>query len=208
MLADVVRTRVLPQALSTVFDEEVLDSTKIWVDFAVEVQHEDRGISLYTRASGHALLIQSLAGLSEAEATKRVKAWGPSSVYQKDHTALLAHWAGFHINWVRESYPRGISYLQVYHSDKALAYSSSSQNKVVPLHPIEFLTTARGSGRTFQHWSQHAKAALEAQDSRQNSNSVRIEVTVRLDSLLPELLWLEDEVLQVVLEPIPRHVMM
>lgn len=190
------------------FDEAKLDPTKLWVDFAVEMQHEDPELSLYTKTSGHAPLLGALTGLSHAEATKYIKAWSPSSVYQKDFTALLAHWAGFRVNWVRKEYPRGISYLQVYHSDKTVAYSSSSHNKVVPLEPIEFLTSGRSKGSNFRQWSRHAKNALDGQDARKFSNSVRVEITVRLDLLDPSILWLEDGVLHHAVELIPRHVMM
>lgn len=171
----------------------------------MEMRDRREGNSLYVKTSGHAHLLRALTGLSRAMTHRMVDGATDNSKFNPDPMALLDYWGGFRVNSLEKPYANGVGYIQVYHADKALAYSSSSTTKVVRLDAYQFLTSQNGSGRNVQNWCKDAVAALDIQKRRAIPNAVRIEIIVSLADIDHSVLWLSDRVLEKALVAMPTH---
>lgn len=192
-----------------VFDVANINGSQLWVDYAVELRDTKRPArSLYLKTRHHHKLVEVLTGKTSKAAKEAVNAWSPSTVYQKDYVSLLSSWSGFRLK-PKAQYDNGVSFVQVYNTEKALTYQSSSPSKIVRLDPFEFLTNPTLQGRTFQRWADQALRVVRHQGTKNIANAVRIEVSLPLGRLQENrhLLWPSDKLLERVLEPMPVSLM-
>lgn len=159
-----------------------LNQDNVHVDLAVEMSLPDK--SLYFRTSGHASILHSMLGYTPGEARTAVTRYGASALYQKDRMCSLDAISGFHLKLGGTATPHGMLGAQAYHTEKEIAYQASSDNKIVPLHPVELLKDSDPERSTsFLRWTKSCLEVLDKQREMRICGTARFEVTVPLSQL-------------------------
>lgn len=181
-----------------------LKMRNVHFDIAVEMSLPCQ--TLYFSTDGHAKILETVLGYDEGQAKRMAACYGASAPYQRDRMCSLAAISGFHLNLKGAKSPNNIFYAQAYHTEKEIAYQSSSDNKIVHLSPIEFLRDPdQGRSNSLYNWVKSCNAALDAQIKTGTVGAARFEAAVSGLHIDQVSIDFSDELLSETLVALPRE---
>lgn len=183
----------------SIFDVDLLDKRKCWIDIGLE--YRSPGNVLQLRTDGHLHLVSEVLGLSSERDASRLTSVG-STLYSRDLAAQLDQISGFRLTTNTAGRRSQVIYMNVYTTDKSPTYLVDNGKFSKYITATEVLNLKPGKDIPFVE-----RMKTVYQDAALNADGhLRVEARVSLEKARECLLSLSRELLLRSVVSFPREV--